>query len=399
MNWLRERSRRNVVFLACALSLGMGSLAMNLVVAPLAGYALAPDPTLSTLPLAILFIGMMVSTFPASMLMNRIGRRLGFLTGNAAGVLGALLAMKAMIDGSFLLLCIGTSFLGCANAFVQYYRFAAADTASDDFRPTAISLVMAGGVAAGLIGPNYATLSRDWLAPHAFAGAYLAMISLFVGSALAVAFLRIPRPSAIERKDSGRPIGQIALQPMFIVAVLCSTVAYCVMNFVMTSTPLAILGCGYGFGDAAFIIQWHAIAMFAPSFFTGSLIKRFGVLAIMTTGAMINLLAIAFHAVGIDLIVNFLPGMMLLGLGWNFLFIGATTLLTETYRPEERAKAQGTNDFIVFSFVALVSLASGPLYSRLGWTTLNLIALVPLAIILITLGAMMTRRNPTRAVA
>jgi hypothetical protein len=171
------------------------------------------------------------------------------------------------------------------------------------------------------------------------------------------------------------------------------------MNFVMTSTPLAILGCGYGFGDAAFIIQWHAIAMFAPSFFTGSLIKHFGVFAVMTAGAMINLLAVAFHVLGVDLMLNFLPGMMLVGLGWNFLFIGATTLLTETYSPEERAKAQGTNDFIVFTFVALVSLASGPLYSLLGWTTLNLIALVPLAMILITLGAMMIRRNPSRAVA
>jgi MFS family permease len=385
VNWLRERSRRNVLLLACSLALGMGAMAMNLVGAPLAGHLLAPDPALSTLPLAIMFVGMMATTIPASMLMHRIGRRMGFQVGIAAGLVGSLLSLQAMISSSFILFCVGTTFLGCANAFTQYYRFAATDTATPDFRPTAISMVMAGGVAAAVIGPNFATISKDWLAPHTFAGAYIGMIGLFLLGALAIAFIDIPTPTALERKENGRPLREIITQPKFLGATLCSTLAYAIMNFVMTSSPLAVVGCGYGFNDAAFVIQWHAIGMFAPSFFTGSMIKRFGVFRVMMSGALIYFVVVALNVTGQDLWLNFWPSLMLLGLGWNFLFIGGTTLLTETYRPEERAKAQGAHDFTMFTVVAFASLSSGALYSYFGWTAVNLGVLVPAAMIIATL--------------
>jgi MFS family permease len=398
MNWFAERSRRNVVLLSSSLAIGMGGLSMNLVCAPLAGYVLAPDPSLSTLPLAIMFAGMMATTMPASLLMHRIGRRLGFLVGTALGVLGALLAMLAIFQSSFILLCLGTTLLGSANAFSQYYRFAATDTATPDFRPTAISLVMAGGVVAAVIGPNYAILSKDWLAPHTFAGAYLAMISLFLLGALAIAFIDIPTPTAAERKDTGRPLKEIVLQPKFAGAALCSTLGYAIMNLVMTSSPLAIVGCGYGFDDAAFVIQWHAIGMFAPSFVTGHLIKRLGVQAVMALGVGLYFVVVALNVAGEHLLFNFLPSLLLLGVGWNFLFIGATTLLTETYRPEERAKAQGANDFFQFTVVALASLSSGALYSNFGWMAVNLGVLAPVAVI-VALLAWMHLRRPAQVIA
>jgi MFS family permease len=323
--------------------------------------------------------------------MKRVGRKRGLTSGIFWGLAGALLCTAAMWQQSFWLLCLGTGVWGVYNAYGQYYRFAAADTASGDFKATAISLVLAGGLVGGILGPSTSRFTVDLL-PTRFMGAYLALIGFALVSLALLRFISIPNPTAAEQAASGRPLAQIAAQPRFIVAVLAGALGYGVMNFLMTSTPIAMGVCGHPYGDAAFVISSHVVAMFAPSFVTGALIRRFGVLSVMLTGVLLNFATVGIALSGIS-VAHFWAALVTLGVGWNFLYIGGTTLLTETYRPEERAKAQGANDQVIFIMMALSSFTSGLTVTSAGWATVNLYALPLVALIAAAIGWYALRRR------
>jgi len=361
----------------------------------LAGLALAPRASLATLPVTCWVIGGAIATMPASHYMKRVGRQAGLLRGASIGIVGALLCAAAIWEASFWLLCFGALVFGTFNAFGQYYRFVAAEVASPDFRPMAVSLVLAGGLVGGILGPTTSRLTVDLVGPR-FTGAYLALI-LFVLVTLAIlSRIRIPDLSAGEQAATGRPMATIARQPKYIVAVMAGALSYGVMNFLMTSTPIAMRVCGHPFGDAAFVISSHVVAMFAPSFVTGPLIKRIGAIPVMLAGAALNVAAIAVALAGLA-VANFWWSLVLLGVGWNFLYIGATTLLTETYRPEERAKAQGANEFAIFAMMALSSFSSGMIVTNAGWEKVNYAATPLIAIVFAALLYLAMHRGKSTA--
>ena len=376
-----DTSRRNVLLLAMGLALSMTGTTMVITASALAGKFLAADQRLSTLPVAMQFVFTMASTVPASFLMRRMGRRFGFILGQITGAASALLSAYALYIGSFPLFVLSSGLFGIHNAVWQYYRFAAAETASPAFKARAISLVMSGGIVAALIGPQLAKLSVDLIGQIPFAGIYVVIALIAVLTIGVLLPIQIPPPSAAERAMGGRPLGLIARQPTFVVAVLSAMMGYGIMTLVMTATPLAMLACDHSFSDAAFVIQWHVLGMFAPSFVTGDLIRRFGALTIIATGALALLGCVAINLAGVD-VWNFWGALVLLGVGWNFMFIGGTTLLTDTYRPEEKAKVQSLNDFMVFGMVALASLSSGVLQQTVGWQAVNagIVPLVALAL-------------------
>ncbi len=376
----------------------MSGSSLVMTISALAGHTLAIDKSLATLPLASQFIGTMCATIPASYLMARFGRRFGFTLGQLIGVSGASLACWAIIDGNFWAFVVGSFTLGVHNAFWQYYRFAAADTAPADFRERAISYVMAGGIIAAFLGPQIAKSTYDLFSPVAYAGGYVGIIAMSMITIFLLQFVRIPKAAFKGFHGGGRRLGEIVSQPTFILAVATAMFGYGVMTLVMTATPLAMTGCGFAFSDTATVIQWHVLAMFGPSFFTGDLIRRFGVINIIIAGTLLNTGAMAINLTGID-ITNFTGGLVLLGLGWNFLFIGGTTLVTETYRPEEKAKVQAINDFLLWTTVSVASLSSGVIHTNFGWTAVNMVLAVPMFAIF--LGAVWFRisgpGNPSRA--
>ena len=386
--------RRNVLLLALCQALLMTAGSGFITSATLVGQSLASDAIYASLPVGLKFLANMLFTFPASLLMKRIGRRGGFLLGAASGILGAALCSYGILQGSFLLFCIGAFLIGGANSFGQFYRFAAADAASENFRSRAISYVMAGGVIAAFSGPNLAVFSRDLL-PVSFAGFYAAVVGVFLVSATLLSLLTIPPPSAAERATGGRPLGEIARQPAFVVAVLGGIVAYAVMNLLMTATPLAMDLHAHPFENTALVIQWHVVGMFAPAFVTGHLIRYLGVLAVMALGALLLLACVAVNLSGVAL-GHFWTGLLLLGVGWNFLYIGGTTLLTETYTPPEKAKTQALNDFLVFSTVTCTAFASGALHSLYGWHTLNTSVVPAIAAVLLAVSWLALRRGLER---
>ena len=347
----------------------------------LVGYTLAANKALATLPLGLQFLATMLTTIPASMLMKQVGRRAGFMVGTLTGLAGAVLAAFAILNEAFVLFCIAAALVGAFNGFGTYYRFAAADVATDDYRPTAISYVMAGGVIAAVVGPNLADWTSGLWASAQFAGSYAALAGLYAVSLLTLGWLDIPRPSEHETHDSGRPLDAIAAQGTFVVAVLGAALGFGTMSLVMTATPLAMHAHSHPFSEAALVIEWHVLGMFAPSFFTGHLIHRFGVLNIMLTGAVLNVLCVAINLIGTD-VAHFWTALVLLGIGWNFLFVGGTTLLTETYGTAEKAKVQALNDFLVFTMVTLSSLSAGALHYQFGWRAVNLGVLPPIALVL-----------------
>lgn len=375
--------RRNVALLAGCQTMLMANNATLIAVNGLAGLALAPYPALATLPVVGWVLGGAFSTVLASMHMKRVGRQRGLTGGAIWGIAGALGCSAAIWAQSFWLLCFGTLIYGVYNAYGQYYRFAVADAASAEFRPTAISLVLAGGLVGGILGPTLSRFTIGALQP-AFLGAYLALIGFSVVTIALLRFIEIPAPSASERAAAGRPLAQIAAQPKFIVAVLSGAIGYGVMNFLMTSTPIAMQVCGHPYGDAAFVISSHVVGMFAPSFVTGPLIKRAGVLPVMFAGVLLNFAAIGIALSGIS-VAQFWLSLVLLGVGWNFLYIGGTTLLTATYRPEERAKAQGANDQVIFIMMAISSFTSGVTVTAAGWERVNIVALPLVALVAIAI--------------
>jgi MFS family permease len=373
----RDPTRKNVMLLAGCQALAMSGSSMLAAVAALAGYMIAEDKSLATLPVACQFLGTMLTTIPASLVMRRIGRRAGFTIGQMIGMCGAAIAGFAIYDLNFPLFVAGSFLIGMHNAFWQYYRFAAADTASEAFRARSISYVLA-----AIVGPEVAKLSVDIFEPVKFAGSYAAFVIIVLISVSVLQFIEIPRVSAGERRDSGRPLGAIAGQPKLIVAVLSSMLGYAVMAMVMTATPLAMAVCGHGFNDTAFVIEWHMLGMFAPSFFMGNLVGRFGALNIILCGVVLMVGALLTGLSGIS-VVQFWGALVLLGLGWNCMFVGGTTLLTETYTVAERAKTQALHDFLVFTAVASGSFSSGAIQHQLGWDWIVLAMIPPMLVVLV----------------
>jgi len=364
----------------------------------LVGLTIAPNPAMATIPLAAQFLGTMLATMPASLLMGRIGRRAGLVTGGLFGIASGLLSTYAILQASFALFIAGGLLYGVFAAFSQYYRFSAADaadvSAAEDklaTRARAISLVMAGGLVAAFLGPELAKATQDLIPPFLFAGCYLAIAVVALFATLTLLFLDIPMRAAEASDEPARPLLEIIRQPVAITAFTSALVAYVTMNLLMTMTPLAMLACGFAFADSATVIQWHVVGMFAPSFFTGSLIARFGAERLIATGGALMVACIAINVAGIEL-GNFLASLFLLGLGWNFMFIGGTTLLTRAHRPSEKAKVQGFNDFCLFTAVTISAAASGALHEWVSWQPMNLVAL-PLVLAVITLALVRHRTS------
>ena len=381
--------KRNVTLLALSQAMLITGTSLLLATCALVGMTLTSIKSLATLPLALLFLAQMATTIPASLYMQRVGRRLGFITSAVFGMAGAAIATIGIFKAEFTIFCFGTILIGVFNGFGQYYRFAAAETAPEEYRSRAISYVLAGGLIAAFAGPNLAKWSRQLL-PEEFAGSFAILIGIYL-LALGIAFfLRMPEPGAAARATGGRPLGEIARQPAYLVAVASAMVGYGVMNFIMIATPLAMHDYAHPFSDTAFVIQWHVFGMFAPSFFTGQLIRKFGTANIMLAGVVLLGLCVGINFSGIA-VIHFWSSLIFLGLGWNFMFVGATTLLTETYFLNEKAKAQALNDFIVFGTVTLTSFSSGAVQNILGWKTINM-AVIPF-LILIALANLWLRRK------
>jgi MFS family permease len=375
------RARRNVWVLVAAQAILGSQMPMIFTIGGLAGQVLAPSPCWATLPISMIVLGSMLSATPLSSFMSRYGRAAGLALGAGGGAAGAAVGAWGLIASSFPLFLLGSFLTGLYMSAQGFYRFAAADTASDSFRPKAISYVMAGGLASALIGPQLVKVTADAMAVS-FLGTYLAVVAINLLGSLLFLRLDIPRPPRrADRGATGRSRAELLRDPTIRIAMICAMVSYALMNLVMTSTPLAVVGCGFTKGDAADIVSAHVLAMFLPSFFTGHLIARFGAPRIVGTGLTILAGAGAVALTGVQL-GQFFAALILLGLGWNFGFIGATALLTSAYRPEERGRIQGINDLVVFGGVTAASLSSGTLMNCsgtdvvAGWQAVN-IAMLP----------------------
>lgn len=389
-----REARRNALLFATAQAIGGGIPPINVALGGLTGaYLLGPDKSLATLPVSTYLVGVALGAIPAAMLMQRVGRRLGFIIGTFIGILGGILGGTSVVLGSFVGLSVSMAVAGFSISFVQQYRFAAADQGSPAFRAKAISWVLAGGVVAAIIGPQTAIFARDLLAPIPFAGAYYAMSLLALGNMIVLLFLSgaaTRPPKASGPAAEGRSLGEIVTQPRFVVALLCSIGSYALMSLLMTAAPLAMVSFGHSHESAALGIQWHVLAMFVPSFFTGHLIARFGQELIIAAGFVLLTVCAAIALAGVD-IMHFWLALILLGVGWNFGFIGSTAMLTRTYRPEEKGKVQGLNDFLLFGAVAAASLLSGWLFAVLSWNWINVVAFPMIAVCLLALGAVALR--------
>jgi len=379
------RARRNVLVLIVAQAVLGAQLPMIFIVAGLAGQTLSPNPCWATLPITMVVLGSMLTSAPLSAFMQRHGRRAGFFLGTFGGAAGAIVAAIGLYQSSFWIFLLGSLLTGVHMSAQGFYRFAAADTASAAFRPKAISWVMAGGLAGALIGPELVKLTSDALAV-AFMGTYLAVVVLNAAGLLIFPWLDIPMPAGRTVDESqGRSRGEMLRDPVILVAIICAMVSYALMNLVMTSTPLAMVGCGYQTGDAADVVRAHVLAMFVPSFFTGNLIARFGVKPVIGLGLLILTAAGAVALSGVRL-EQFFLALVLLGLGWNFGFIGGTTLLASSHSAAEKGRLQGMNDLMVFGGVTTASISSGALMNCsgagviAGWQAVNL-AMVPFLVL------------------
>ncbi len=383
-----RQSRRNAWVLMAAGAFNGAAPAIVISMGGLAGaYLLGPDKSLATLPVTGFNLGLALGAIPAALLMRRLGRRLGLMSGTLFAMLGGLVAAAAILYGSFAAFALGCLAVGIAGSFSNQSRFAALEGASPAFRPKAISRVMIGGVLAAVIGPQTVILTRDLLEPIPFAGAFLGVVVLAIAGVLILsAFVDIaPVYDRRTAGSGGRPFREIARQPRFLVALLCAMASFGLMSLVMTAAPLAMIACGISEANAVLGIQWHILAMFAPSFVTGTLIARFGKERIVTTGLFLLAACAGVGLAGIEL-GHFWALLILLGIGWNFGFVGATAMLSDCYRPEERAKVEGINDLLVFGTVALASLSSGTLLNAAGWNAVNLTVLPVIVLALAALG-------------
>ena len=378
--------KRNIPILALCQALFMSGTSLMVATTALVGYALADDKIYASLPFTLQLVATMLTSIPAGILMNKIGRKKTFLFATVLAMLGAAICAYAVVNNSFFLFTIGSILIGIFSGFANFYRFTAADIVDKEDKSRAISFVLAGGVLAAIIGPNLANLTREMITGAAFAGSYASIILLYVLSFVLINFLDLPHKAQQKQNASGesRALSLIIKQPRFIIAVISGMLGYATMTLVMTATPLAMQHHQHVYSDTAFVIQWHVLGMFAPSFFTGHLIKRFGLLTVMFSGTILGFACVFINLLGSS-INHFWFALILLGISWNFLFIGATTLLTETYNESEKFKTQALNDFIVFSVVAFASLSAGILHHNLGWQFVNYMAIPSLAIILLSL--------------
>ena len=387
------RDRRNVVVLATCQTLFGTGRSLIVATAPLIAYAMAEEKALATLPHALVIVGTAALTLPAALLMRRLGRRLGFAIGGMIGAVGGIVCVHAVLGADFWWFCLGTFLFGTSAGFAQHYRFAVADVASPDFRGKAISLVLAAGVVSGVAGPELARFGKDMFLPAVFLGPYIFLIAIMALSSLVVMFVDIPNLTPREAAETRRPMMAIMRQPVFIVSVLAATVGQGVMNLLMTATPLAMQHAQHVFDDTALVIEWHIVCMFAPGFVTGSLIRRWGEIAIIMAGlALIAIcvpIALAGHGV-----LHFWLSMAILGIGWNFTFTAGTSLLTQAHTPGERAKTQGMVNFIIYGVAAVSALAAGPLLHFFSWETVNMAALpLVLVAVIVTLHYSLRQRT------
>ncbi len=392
---VKSTATRNIALLSASQAIVGSNQAVVISVAALAGATLAPDPSLATMPVTAMVIGLALTASPATFTIHRLGRRNGFILGAALAIFGGLAAGSAVTLSSFILFCLALMFIGASAAFGQQYRFAAADSVPAELKGRAISFVMLGGVLAGFLGPRFAYLAKDWVPDHEFAGSFFIPALL---ASLAIVILMFTRlaPTARQLPDApkGRSLGELIRAPEIFVPIVSATSSYALMTFVMVAAPLAMVYvCGHPVEAATGAIQWHIVAMFAPSFITGALIRRLG--AHLVTGlGLILILGCAATALNGISIMHFDIALILLGVGWNFGFIGSTALLTSAYRPEEAARAQGLNEQLVFGVMAVASIGSGLLLQLIGWEAINLMV-IPIAtgaILLLAWGEYQQRR-------
>src|SRR2546423_2588698 len=389
------RARGNVLRLAAAQALTGANSAVIFATGSIVGATLAPSISFATVPLSMYVLGLAAGTLPTGAISRAYGRRTAFIIGTGCGVLTGLLASVAILNASFWLFCFATFLGGLYGAVSQSYRFAAADGASAAFRPKAVSWVMAGGVFAGVLGPQLVQWTMDIWPPYLFAFSFLMQALVALVAMAVVSGVDAPKPEAADL-HGGRPLLEIARQPRFIAAALCGVIAYPMMNLVMTSAPLAMKMCGLSLSDSNFGIQWHIVAMYGPSFFTGALIARFGAPKIVAAGLLLEAGAASIGLSGITA-MHFWATLIVLGVGWNFSFIGASALVLETHRPQERNKVQAFNDFLVFGTMAIGSFSSGQLLANYGWSAVNVVVFPPVALGLAVLSlASFARRRKAR---
>ena len=392
------RVRGNVVRLAAAQALTGANSAVIFATGSIVGATLAPDMSLATVPLSMYVVGLAAGTLPTGAISRRFGRRWAFVIGTGLGTLTGVIGSFAILHASFALFCLATFLGGLYGSVAQSYRFAAADGASAAYRPKAVSWVMAGGVFAGVLGPQLVQWTMDIWSPYLFAFSFLVQAAVALIAMGIVAGVDMPKPAPADL-HGGRPLLTIVTQPRFIAAALCGVISYPMMNLVMTSAPLAMKMCGLSLSDSNFGIQWHIVAMYGPSFFTGALIARFGAPKIVAAGLLLEAGAAGIGLSGITA-MHFWATLIVLGVGWNFSFIGASALVLETHRPQERNKVQAFNDFLVFGMMAIGSFSSGQLLANYGWSAVNMVVFPPVAIGLVALSvASWARRRRARLAA
>ncbi|PKF77632.1 MFS transporter [Vibrio sp. vnigr-6D03] len=362
---------KNVWLLSLCQALLMTGNIVLISVVGLIGKEIAPSSSLITLPVGLQFLGLMAATIPASLIMGKLGRRKGFSLGNIIGISGALLATFALYQTNFWLFCVATTLLGIGIGFGTLYRFAAIEVSDENARHRAISISMAGGVLAAVLGPNLAVMSHTMFPEGLYIGAFGAVLLLNIIALIVLQTIGFPAPQEHKSNEVSDSIRSIIKQPNFMTAVFAAMVSYAVMNLLMTATPLAMLGCGFDFTRAAGVIEWHVLGMFVPAFFTGRLIEKFGARAMIVTGGFIFIACIAINVHG-QSIWHFTTALILLGVGWNFMFISATGLFSQSYANKNRSKAQAFNEFFVFGCVAITAMLSGWLEATIGWQKLNL---------------------------
>ncbi|MGF1849021.1 MFS transporter [Vibrio lentus] len=382
---------RNVWLLSLCQALLMTGNILLISVIGLIGKQIAPSVSMITLPVALQFLGLMAATIPASLISGKLGRKRGFSIGNVVGITGASLATYALSQQHFYLFCFATFLLGIGIGFGTLYRFAAIEVCDENARHRAISISMAGGVLAAVLGPNLAIMSQQWSADGLYIGAFASLIGLNILALALLQTIQFPKVSFNSQAPKADPLSVIVKAPNFIGAVFAAMVAYAVMNILMTATPLAMIGCGFDFTKAAGVIEWHVLGMFVPAFFTGSLIEKFGSGMMILAGGVLFVVSIAINIHGVS-IWHFRAALVVLGVGWNFMFIAATGLFSQSYQAQNKAKAQAFNEFVVFGCVTVTALLSGWLESTVGWQNLNVYVL-PFVLAVILLFAFSARKS------